>query len=154
MTEVIRLHTLFDISESGTNKNYNARFLNLRDSQGVILSNSKLWEFSRNQQRNLDTVRQLLCLRQEVTYLSRPTLRSKQERHQHRFGKRFEFLDIWTIDFAYDNMDHDFMLRAIYDDFDGIPMITGLKETVTINPACSRTSGANRNVYFSKIQKP
>jgi hypothetical protein len=142
MTEVIRLHTLFDISESGTNKNYNARFLNLRDSQGVILSNSKLWEFSRNQQRNL------------VTYLSRPTLRSKQERHQHRFGKRFEFLDIWTIDFAYDNMDHDFMLRAIYDDFDGIPMITGLKETVTINPACSRTSGANRNVYFSKIQKP
>ncbi len=124
MIEVIRLHTLFDITDSGIHRNYNPKLMNFKDNQGNILSNSKLWEFSRNQQRNLDVIKQLLCLRQEVSKFYTPLFAPGQERIQHKFGKRFEYLDVWTMDFSYEHIDHGFMLRAIYDDFDHVPLIT------------------------------
>lgn len=151
LVDIIRIHTLFDISETLTDRNYNViASTNYVDSLGVQLSSSKIWEFSRNQQRNWDTIKQLLSLRNEPEIISTPILLANRTRSQHRFGKRFPELNIWSVNVLYPNLDHTFLIQQFLEDFNYIPMINDLNETVPLHPACLQTRGANTNIYFTQ----
>lgn len=127
-----RCITLFDITATGTRGNINHHAFPLHDRTGKIISDIASWNRSRNQQRNFDTVLQVLSLRMLPELLSDP------QRHD-RADQRF-----WTFEF-FTTRDDAFDL--IFQDCQAVPMITGLDETTDLEPQLVPGS----NLFFEQI---
>jgi hypothetical protein len=129
-----RAYTLIDITET------------------KVLTQSIEQQKQRNQQRNWETIYQLLSLRAqllEFTYLSVITA----DVAEYAFGVNYVGThNIWSFDFAVDRDDvyafnHD-KFGVIKDDFKITPIILGLDETATPPLPLFYASGVNNNIYF------
>jgi hypothetical protein len=140
MTTTIQCATLFDITETGVrNHTANAR-LPFQDQSGQDVDTEKAWIRSRNQQRNWETVNQILALRTLPENISSPV---QQQRDQARTWQ-FEF-DIPDLNAVSEG---DAALSLLLKDCESVPMITGLRETADLEPAL-RTQGAAANIWFA-----
>jgi hypothetical protein len=106
----------------------------------------------RNQQRNWETIYQLLSLRAQLltfAYIDAVT----DNVANYSFGVNYTGMHkIWSFDFAVDHDDvyaynHD-KFGILKDDFKIAPIILGLDETVTPPMALFYASAANKNIYF------
>ena len=129
-----RAYTLIDITE--TNE----------------LTQSVEQQKQRNQQRNWETINQLLSLRAqllEFNYLSMVSA----DVAEYAFGVNYEGThNIWSFDFAIEHEDvyvlnHD-KFGVLKDDFKIAPIILGLDETATPPLPLFYASGADKNIYF------
>lgn len=129
-----RAYTLIDITETN------------------VLIQSAEQQKQRNQQRNWETINQLLSLRAqllEFTYL--PVINENVA--NYAFGINYVGKhNIWSFDFAVEREDvyafnHD-RYGVLKDDFKITPIILGLDETITPPQPLFYASGADKNIYF------
>jgi len=62
----ILCRTLFDCSATGVTGHYRPSQVPFEDSAGNTIANQHDWMFARNQQRNWETLNQLISLRTQV----------------------------------------------------------------------------------------
>jgi hypothetical protein len=139
MTVTIQCATLFDITETGVrNHTANAR-LPFRDLAGQDVDTESAWQRSRNQQRNWETVNQILALRTLPENISTPVM----EPGDQGLTWQFEF-DIPSLSAVSEG---DAALSLLLRDCEAVPMIAGLTETADPEPEL-RTQAPAANIWF------
>lgn len=127
----INCRTLFDVTATGVRSHYRESQIPFEDAAGQHITNLDQWNRARNQQRNLETLHQIISLRTLPENISLPT---------NNNAWCFEF-DVPNTDALGDD------LSLLLADCAGVPMITGLGE--------SETPGSylqpNINIWFSVV---
>lgn len=122
----IQVRTRFDITATGTRGNFNANRLPFRDRAGQHITTESAWHRSRNQQRNWETMNQLISLRTLPQDISDP---AQDQQGQNR---------IWRFDFELENAgaleQTGDPVGALKTDSAAVPMITGLGEDAGVEP--------------------
>jgi hypothetical protein len=132
----IQCQTLFDITATGTTGHVKPSRMPFTDQAGSKITDVAQWNRSRNQQRNWETVTQLISLRTQVDNLKEPQLIN----------------DRWCFEFEVENqnlftsgIDQLSVLKA---DCAGVPMLVGLNESAQIGTVLS----VDTNVWFALIE--
>lgn len=132
--------TLFDITATGVTGHFKVTRMPFTDRAGQSIHDQDSWNRSRNQQRNWETLTQILGLRTQLFELTEPV--------QDRTGTR------WMFEFETDrdgvfgpDSDPCQILRA---DAEGVPMLRELNNNPDIEPYLC-TSGIKQNIWFAPI---
>lgn len=132
----IRCITTFDITATGVRSNFNANRMPFQDDAGNDITDIGTWTRSRNQQRNWETINQLISLRCLPHSISLP------QRSSH------DGITTWTFDFEVEDVsmisDQEDDLVLLKKDCQDIPMITGLSET----PGQTHCLDPDHNIIF------
>lgn len=104
-----------------------------------------------DQQNNFNSVRQTIELRSNVTWNTDPI------KYQGALPDPFQGKAaywIWEFDTEREDLflkdkDHVYLLK---EDLHGVPVISGLEETIDLSPAAIQTKGANSNTFVEIIQ--
>lgn len=116
MTCRIRCSTNFDITVTGIRNNYHPERLPMVTQTGATVTSQVEWSRARNQQRNWETINQIIslrCLPENIT-------NSVEQAHLWSF--EFDIPSLSAVSTAEDPLG---FLKA---DADQVPMITGLDE--------------------------
>ncbi len=128
------IYTLIDISET---KMYNS---NSKDKKLV------------GQQANFMTFFQTLCLRQNYLYADPPVLQSFTEKKLRELGFGTDYKgnhNVWCIELTVDEGREFGTDEILQEDFDLVPVISGLDETIEINNKVFRTTDKKaKNITF------
>lgn len=135
MSTIIACKTLFDITASGVRNNYKPERVPFHRDNGEIIKDKTTWDRARNQQRNWETMNQIIslrCLPEDIT----------QPRRDN---------DHWAFEFRIDNaagiaLDDD-AVGQLLQDAQGVPMIINLDEQPGIT-ASIQCHGAQANTWF------
>ena len=132
----IQVKTSFDCTATGTTGHYKSNRVPYKDDNQSAIVDQESWTRSRNQQRNYETLVQLLSLRTQLIEISLPV-------QQH---------NVWSFTIVSDRDDvFSDDLAALYLDCDSVPMIVGLDEepgTVSL----LRTQAPDANIWFQEIE--
>jgi hypothetical protein len=131
----ILCRTLFDCSHTGVTGHYRASQVPFQDRTGQTIENLDQWNRARNQQRNWETLLQIIGLRCQPMDIVYPV---QQDDH-------------WQFLFATDMpgiFDPDF--AALYQDCAGVPMLVGLGEHTATDPVLTVT-GPTQNIWFEAL---
>ena len=134
--DLFTLYTLIDITYTGVIR------------EGV---NKNL----RNQQRNYETILQLIGLRTQPILLEKPVLLFKQDLANYNFGDVYTGNHtVWKFTFGVEYADvfsdgHD-LLGTLKSDMSKIPIIAGLDETISLQIPVLSTSLDHKNTYFTR----
>ena len=105
-----------------------------------------------NQQANFMTFFQTLSMRFNPHYENSPAVAEMTEEQIHQLGFGTEYKGknlVWTFEFTIDSAVAGFEPENVAKDFDLVPVISGLKETILINNNVFRTSGiGTTNIIF------
>lgn len=130
----IRCTTLFDITATGITGHFKPSRLPFEDQAGQAITDLQTWNHSRNQQRNWETVTQVLGLRTQIAWI--PPIRDASG---------------WMFEFEPDNdqvfASGDDVLALLRADCQGVPMITGLEESTDLVPWLDAL-GDRPNIWF------
>lgn len=128
----------------------------MTDHAGQSVTNEQDWYRSRNQQRNWETLIQLLSLRTQPMQLSDPKVVGQipdQDFGSHYRGSQ----RIWTFEFAVEspmifhaNGDE---VALLHSDSEQVPMIMGLTETAPDMPAYITQDPVYRNLVFRCLDR-
>jgi hypothetical protein len=130
--------TLFDITATGVTGHVKSAQIPFRDRTGKEITDYVTWNRARNQQRNLETITQILSMRTQLFELTDPI---QQDR-------------VWTFEFATesegvfgDRSDPTYILRV---DAEGVPMIVELENQENLSSVLI-TSGPFQNIWFEHM---
>jgi hypothetical protein len=132
--------TLFDITATGVTGHFKTTRLPFRDRAGQSVADQDSWNRSRNQQRNFETLTQILGLRTQITDLTDPI--SDLEGAKWYFEFETETAGVFG-----DEQDPVSVLRQ---DSDGVPMLRELNNDPDLEPMLI-TQGARQNIWFAPI---
>lgn len=147
------LFTLVDITRTDTLRLFNQNVISTYNKIGTLITGELVWNFSRNQQRNWQTVLQLVNLRDKALYITSPAFLNNRDLKKYKFGKKYlGFHTVWSLQFSLTSFNTyeekisaiDFLLH----DFNKIPIITKLSETVNLPTSCFETTGEYQNTYI------
>ena len=131
-------YTLFDITRTDVshNKDYAV------DHQE--------YDLHRNQQRNWDTMLQVISMRSLPVMISDVT---SEIITNHQFGSKHEGQQkVWQLRFGVESKDvfrkGNDPVALLFDDSSMVPLSTGLTETAVLDPACIISHGDAKNTYF------
>jgi len=130
--------TLFDITATGVTGHFKPTRLPLIDQVGQHIVDQESWNRSRNQQRNWETITQILGLRAQLFDLQLPI--------KDKTGTcwMFEFETELNGLFGPDS-DPTQILRQ---DADGVPMLLDLDNRPDVLPVL-KTQGPQQNIWFA-----
>jgi hypothetical protein len=132
--------TLFDITATGVTGHCKQTRMPFRDRAGQLIADAEAWNRSRNQQRNWETLTQLLSLRTQLYVLTTPV--------QDTSGTRWMFEFETESDGIYGpESDPTQILRL---DANGVPMLRELNNDPDID-AVLVTEGPRQNIWFAPI---
>jgi hypothetical protein len=135
--------TLFDCTFTGVTGHLRPHQLPFTTKTGLIIDTTDQWNRSRNQQRNWESILQIISLRTQPMNVVPPT--------KHKDGWHFEFEveaeGVLSSDISSDD------LAGLVADCEGVPMVTGLDEAEVVT-ATLHAQGTNQNIWFSAINKP
>ena len=107
-------------------------------------------KFAYKQESNFQTVLQTIGMRVNIEYENSPGFEeitvTKIPFDDKYKGKQM----LWTFDFNVEYEDA-LTLEMLKNDFDLIPIITGLNETIDLNKALFKTTGKEINITFSIV---
>ena len=107
------------------------------DGAGQLIEDQHAWTFARNQQRNWETLNQLISLRTQVFDVE-PVSSPEGE---------------WRFEFSVEHAEvYDVGLKGLTQECAGVPMLTGLTETQTTQYALV-IDGPDQNIWFEPINK-
>lgn len=132
--------TLFDITATGVVGHYRSSGLPFKDRADQTITDQISWNRSRNQQRNWETITQILGLRTQLFELTDPILDQTGTRWM------FEFETDRNGTFGPDS-DPVEVLRA---DSDGVPMLKQLDNHPDIESYLV-TQGPQQNIWFAAV---
>ena len=110
------------------------------DRAGQTIHNQPDWNHSRNQQRNWETLLQIISLRTQPVDLSVP----KETDGVWEFEFRSESEGVFEM-----HGDSD-PLAGLKQDCEGVPMMLNLTEQPSMSPTIT-TSGNNQNIWFIAV---
>jgi len=132
--------TLFDITATGVTGHCKVTRMPFRDSAGQVIRDIESWNRSRNQQRNWETLTQILSLRTQLFALTSPI--------QDQTGTRWMFeFETETNGIYGPESDPVSVLRS---DAVGVPMIRELNNDPDIDTILV-TEGPRQNIWFAPI---
>ena len=120
---------------------------------GVIRSNDND-DVDRNQQRNWETVIQCIGLRTQPQNIQKPTV-NEIELNSLAFGDFYSGTQqVWTWSWTVESdgiYDTDTPLAGLLQDFEQVPVVTGLTETARFMLPIFYPYGSIKNIYFKQI---
>ena len=128
----IKVSTRYDCRRTGVTGHYRAGSAQFTDLAGQPVVNQPTWNRSRNQQRNLETLTQLVGMRTQLMSMTDPI----EENNLWCFVVEPDRTDVFA-----DN------LVSLMGDCDGVPMVIHLGEQLHTG-AVLRTSGPDQNIWF------
>jgi hypothetical protein len=132
--------TVFDITATGVTGHCKTSRMPFQDLAGQTIKDTDDWNRSRNQQRNWETLTQILSLRTQLFGLKEPI--------QDQSGTRWMFEFETESDGIYGpESDPTSVLRS---DAEGVPMLLNLNNAADISPFLV-TSGPQQNIWFAPI---
>jgi len=138
MSVTIQCRTRFDITRTDTRGYFQAHRLPVRDQAGQWLQDSGSWHRSRNQQRNLDTVMQIIALRVLPESVTDPVC------HGDTWSFRFTVPNPAGVAWGADPV------GALRYDANAVPMVADLgNETQGLQTL--NTYGDDANIWFDII---
>lgn len=132
--------TLFDCSATGVTGHFRASQIPFKDRAGQLVNDQKTWNRSRNQQRNFETILQIISLRAQPENISTPV----QTQGRWCFDFEVESQGVFQLD---SNADPN---AALYRDCQNVPMIVNLTEEFSIVPKLC-VNGTEQNIWFEAI---
>ena len=131
----LQITTFFDCTTTGVVGRYREESVAFQDKSGCWIRTAADWERARNQQRNYETLLQILSLR---TQLIHSTPAEKQN-------------DKWCFEVTVDRADAlGSNLASLIDDCANVPMIVGLTEIHDLTPTLT-IHGPDANCWFFEI---
>ena len=131
----IKVKTLFDCSATGTTGNFRAAQVPYQDRAGNVIRDFNSWMHSRNQQRNWETLLQLMGLRCQIDNIDPPTVEQ----------------GLWQFSFEVDRPEvYGNDLALLLQDCEGVPMVqpqTDQPGQVSVLTA----QGPDRNIWFESV---
>jgi len=134
----IQCRTIFDITETGTTGQFRPQRVPFNDRAGTSIVDQASWTRSRNKQRNLETIMQLLQLRTQPFNVTIPT--HSQGYWTFCFDVEFEGIYQQGKD----------LFGVLKQDCDDVPMLVGLDENFITNTTLT-TDGSQQNIWFDAI---
>ena len=132
--------TLFDITATGVTGHFKVTRMPFVDRAGQHIIDQHSWNRSRNQQRNWETITQILGLRTQLFDVTDPM------RDKSGTSWMFEFETETNGTFGPDS-DPCEILRS---DADGVPMLLDLDNRSDLVPVL-RTHGPEQNIWFATL---
>jgi hypothetical protein len=129
--------TLFDITATGVTGYFKLSRVPFEDRAGNTIQSAADWNRSRNQQRNWETVNQIIGMRTQV-----------ESTTPEREGSSWSFEFETETPGAY-GTDAD-PVAVLYSDAEGVPMLTDLDNNRELASVVV-TSGHRQNIWFSPI---
>lgn len=136
----IRVKTHFDCTATAVVGHFRATGVPYQDQAGQIINDIGSWNRSRNQQRNWETLNQLIALRAQPFDVTEPVCNE----------------GVWSFEFTVEN-DLVYSQSGQTDDFSalmqecqGVPMILGLAEVLTRSDTIV-CQGPEQNIWFEPI---
>jgi len=130
--------TYFDITATGVTGHFKPAATPFRDRSGQTIKDHETWNHSRNQQRNWETLTQLISMRANLSDLTEP--------QSHR--------GTWTFEFETETPDvfgpPDNPVSVLLADADGVPMINHLNSTRDLAPVL-RSRPPAQNIWFIPV---
>jgi len=156
--EFITIYTLFDITRTGVLKNYTENIPSFIDDADQLVRNQAEWTRSRNQQRNFETLMQIVSLRAQPIMLENPTKLTLDTVQTYGLGQAYTGTQtIWIVSFAVEHASvyssKTEPLGQLLDECNQIPMILGLRETFRPQTGFMSTRGINTNTVFKINQR-
>lgn len=136
----IQCRTLFDCTRTGTTGHFRIAQVPFQDNAGQWIRDISDWTRSRNQQRNFETVMQMISLRAQPTIVSDPKL----EHGIWQFEFSVETVGVYSSDGSASDT------SALLKECQGTPIILGLQETNT-ETSYLDTQSPNQNIWFETI---
>lgn len=150
--EFITIYTLFDITRTGVLKNYAENFPVFVDDADQLVRNQSEWIRSRNQQRNFETLMQIVSLRAQPIMLENPKKITASAELLNFGSKHTGTQTVWAVSFATEHADvyslNSNSLGLLITECHNVPMIVGLTETFSPDNQFMQTSGINTNTVF------
>jgi hypothetical protein len=132
--------TRFDITVTGITGHCKPAQMPFRDRAGQVIRDTESWNRSRNQQRNWETLTQILGLRTQLFALTIPI--------PDQTGTRWMFEFETETDGVYGSEEDP--TRVLRADANGVPMLRELNNTPEIESILI-TDGPNQNIWFAPI---
>lgn len=155
--EAFEVYSLVDITATGIVAPYNSKFKQVIDDSDTIINNERLWNKSRNKQRNWETVVQVLGLRSLPNILNTPESRY-DDLSNYEFGSDYTGKEnVWVFRFTTEHIGLFSGSRSntelLDQDLHQVPITVNLDETVDINPSIINTLDPKiRNLYTKLIK--
>ena len=134
----ILCRTLFDCTTTGVTGHMRISDLPFRDHAGQTVDNQLAWNRSRNQQRNYETLIQLISLRTQPINVTA----TERVNNSWQFSFETENESVYGSGAA--------VFENLLQDCNGVPMITNLGEQQSLN-AVIETQGLRQNIWFETI---
>lgn len=132
--------TRFDITATGITGYLKSAHMPFQDRAGQIIQDTASWNRSRNQQRNWETLTQILGLRTQLFALTDPI--------QDQTGT------CWMFEFETETAGvygpEDDPTQVLREDANGVPMLRELNNNPEIESFLI-TSGPDQNIWFAPI---
>lgn len=132
--------TLFDITATGITGHCKLNRMPFRDRADQLIDNEKAWNRGRNQQRNWETLTQILSLRTQLFGLTDPVADQTGSRWMFEFETETE--GVYGAE-----SDPTAVLRS---DAAGVPMVLDLNNNPDIDNILI-TDGPGQNIWFAPI---
>ena len=132
--------TLFDCTYTGVTGHFRVAQIPFADRSGKQIASEAEWYHARNQQRNWETLMQVISLRAQPLNPTVPECRD----------------DLWEFEFGADNpgvfsvLDNPDPIAGLRQDFSGVPMLTGLDEADGIENQII-VDGPGQNIWLEAI---
>lgn len=125
--------TLFDITPTGVTGHYKSSHVPFTDRVGQHIEDELAWNRSRNQQRNWETLTQIISMRTQLFEVTSPVYKDKH----------------WEFEFAVETPgvfgDETDPVRDLAADATGVPMLINLNNNANLRPALQ----PKENIWFS-----
>lgn len=132
--------TLFDITATGVTGHCRPTRMPFTDQSGQLIQDQDAWHRSRNQQRNWETLTQIIGLRTQIFDLQLPV--------RDRGGTTWMFEFETELDGVFGpESDPTQILR---EDSEGVPMILGLDNRSDLAPVIIN-HGSEQNIWFAVL---
>ena len=131
----VEVRTLFDITATGVTGHYKLSRIPFTDDAGHQIVDLDSWNRARNQQRNWETLTQLISLRTQIMDLTDPEVN----------GDYWQFEFVTETEIFNDGIDPVGVLKQ---DSEGVPMLRELDNEPDIEEVLV-TAGSRQNIWFS-----
>ena len=125
--------TLFDITPTGVTGHYKSSHVPFTDRAGQHIEDESAWNRSRNQQRNWETLTQIISMRTQLFELTNPTYKDNR----------------WVFEFTVETPgvfgDEMNPVRDLVADATGVPMLVNLNNSKKLQP----TLQPEENIWFA-----
>lgn len=115
-------------------------------------------QHKQNQQRNWETIFQIINLRTQCTVIAYPTSPKSVHIKSHSFGSYYSgYHNCWKFIFSSETTNvfgsHSDPVEMLKHDFDNVPVIQGLNESAALIDPVFYTNSILKNIYFKVLNQ-